>query len=514
MKLSWKRWMSWSLVLVMLVLIVPLQPAAGSTSTISGIYTQAQIDFVKAKVSANEEPWKSAYDKLIADANAWASETPSAVATWSVPAYYVDASGHESARNLMLNDAKAAYANALAYVFTGNSSYANVAVNIINDWASTNTSITGDDGVLVGAYVGVGLLMAAEWIRDYSGWTSTDQAVFDTWLQSVYLRDVNTSYYNNWGDWVAFARLTAYHLLGSSSGFDTTVDRLETIIDSSIDANGFLPHETSRGKNGMWYTYFSLAPKTAASQLVYNVTGENLFDGKLDDAVDTFFTYVQNPSAWPYHSSPSFPSSFSSTSWPLNLYEAMGGIYGRSDYTDFVDDYRPLNGPFNSGQYHHFAWFYPTLFYNTLNVGSSTSPVEVIVDNADGAGYVNLTGDWTSSSNTAGFYGNDYLHDMNTGKGTKFAEFIPDVPSDGNYAVYLRWCSYSNRASNVPVTVYYDGGNASHTVNMQTGGGVWYKLGDYDLKAGQSVTNGSVKIATTGTNGFVVADAIKLVKND
>ncbi len=127
----------------------------------------------------------------------------------------------------------------------------------------------------------------------------------------------------------------------------------------------------------------------------------------------------------------------------------------------------------------------------------------LIVDNLD-PGAV-LTGNWTVSAASPGSYSNGYLHDGNIDKGLNSVTFTPDIPLAGLYPVYLRWTSNANRATNVPVTVTHTGGSTSQTVNQVVNGGTWFKLGDFNLAAG---TTNSVLVETTGTNGFVIADAI------
>ena len=47
---------------------------------------------------------------------------------------------------------------------------------------------------------------------------------------------------------------------------------------------------------------------------------------------------------------------------------------------------------------------------------TDSGPVEVILDNADAG--VSIVGSWGSSSYSPGYYGTDYLHDGNSGKGS------------------------------------------------------------------------------------------------
>jgi polysaccharide biosynthesis protein PslG len=136
------------------------------------------------------------------------------------------------------------------------------------------------------------------------------------------------------------------------------------------------------------------------------------------------------------------------------------------------------------------------------------APVEVILDNSAGSG-VTLTGSWSASTSTSGYYGGDYLHDGNTGKGTKSVLFTPTLTEAGTYEVFIRWTDGTSRANNTPVEIVHTGGTAQLQVNQQTGGGAWVSLGSYSFNAG---TAGTLRISNTGTTGYVIADAIRFLK--
>lgn len=135
-------------------------------------------------------------------------------------------------------------------------------------------------------------------------------------------------------------------------------------------------------------------------------------------------------------------------------------------------------------------------------------PTQIIVDNADGTG-VTLSGSWTASTASSGYYDTNYLHDGNTSKGSKSVRFTPNLPLAGNYQVSVRWPAASNRATNVPIDVVHASGTTTKTVNQQTHHGEWVSLGTYSFNAG---AGGSVLIRTTGTNGYVIADAVRFTR--
>jgi acyl-CoA thioesterase-1 len=145
------------------------------------------------------------------------------------------------------------------------------------------------------------------------------------------------------------------------------------------------------------------------------------------------------------------------------------------------------------------AFLIPALLERTGTPAVPQPPI--VVDDtaafADGA--------WTPSTSTAGAHLTSYLTDGNIDKGLKTVTYYPDIPVAGTYPVYLRWASLANRANNVPVTINHVEGSTTVTVDQTVDGGIWYKLGDFPLAAG---IDSSVVIGTTGTTGFVIADAV------
>ncbi|WP_309397941.1 LamG-like jellyroll fold domain-containing protein [Cerasicoccus maritimus] len=149
----------------------------------------------------------------------------------------------------------------------------------------------------------------------------------------------------------------------------------------------------------------------------------------------------------------------------------------------------------------------PLLTAGLLLFSPSLDAIEIIVDNTDSS-QTSSTGAWSTSSSTAGYYGSDYAHDNNTNKGQNTFTFTPDIPTTDYYEVFLRWCSYSNRATNVPVTVTHADGTENFLIDQTVAGGQWVPLGVYSFDANDT---GNVLIETTGTSGYVIADAVRLL---
>jgi len=86
----------------------------------------------------------------------------------------------------------------------------------------------------------------------------------------------------------------------------------------------------------------------------------------------------------------------------------------------------------------------------------------VIMDNLSPG--VTLTGSWTTSTNTAGYYGTNYIHDGATGKGTKTAQFTPTL-SAGTYEVFAYWPAAGTRSTAVPFAITHAAGTQNVSVN-------------------------------------------------
>lgn len=142
---------------------------------------------------------------------------------------------------------------------------------------------------------------------------------------------------------------------------------------------------------------------------------------------------------------------------------------------------------------------------NSVRVSAIVHPAwweEVIVDESIPADAATFQGTWTASTLGA------YRHDGNTAKGQKWATFRPALGKNARYGVYVRHVAQVNRASNVPIDIYHAEGQATVAVNQRVNDGEWVHVGDYRFTAG---TNGFVRIRTTGTDGYVIADAVRFV---
>ncbi|TNF27833.1 MAG: N-acetylmuramoyl-L-alanine amidase [Deltaproteobacteria bacterium] len=97
------------------------------------------------------------------------------------------------------------------------------------------------------------------------------------------------------------------------------------------------------------------------------------------------------------------------------------------------------------------------------------------------------------------------------GSPTAWATWVPSVPADGWYRVYVSYSQGGDRVSDAHYVVRHPGGETSFRVNQQRHGGTWMDLGRFWFEAGQSETRGAVVLYNDSASaGLVVADAVRL----
>lgn len=119
-----------------------------------------------------------------------------------------------------------------------------------------------------------------------------------------------------------------------------------------------MTEEVLRQDRGLWYSYFSLAPITAACWVILQVEGTDLLHWKengqsIQLALDYLIKYVKAPDTWSWYPNQRLGSA---DTWPGNLFEAMDEIYDNPEYEEYAKPARPIIYPI-----HHFAWAFPTL---------------------------------------------------------------------------------------------------------------------------------------------------------
>ncbi len=120
-------------------------------------------------------------------------------------------------------------------------------------------------------------------------------------------------------------------------------------------------------------------------------------------------------------------------------------------------------------------------------------------------------GTWQVSQYTKRYVGSGYSHDQDTEKGSKTITFQPEFARADRYEVRLAYTPGSNRASNVPVTIFSADGEFTVVVNQKLEppvDGHFISLGTYRF---ENNNQGFVLISNEGTDGHVVVDAVQFL---
>jgi RHS repeat-associated protein len=137
----------------------------------------------------------------------------------------------------------------------------------------------------------------------------------------------------------------------------------------------------------------------------------------------------------------------------------------------------------------------------------------VYVDNGV-SGHTAAVGAWPATTSTLGQYGynGDYLYNKDNVSGDSYT-WWPTLAESGDYQVETHYVAASDRATNAPYKVTYNGGTASYSINQQSGtNGVWASLGTHPFAAGSA---GKVTLNDTPASSTtaVIADAARWTKN-
>lgn len=197
------------------------------------LQTRADLDFMKAKVLAGEQPWKRAWDNLLAQPYSSLDFQPKPVTHIARGSFGRASRGD---RDLSAG-ANAAYSHALQWYVTGDAAHARKAIEVIDAWSKTLWDFEGNDAKLLAGWTGGAFCNAAEILRaGNSGWSAAGIEQFRRMLLTVYyplIRDFFPEANGNWDaamidtmlsigvfcdDRAIFHRAVEHFLRGSGNG--------------------------------------------------------------------------------------------------------------------------------------------------------------------------------------------------------------------------------------------------------------------------------------------------------
>lgn len=162
------------------------------------LQTRQEMEFMKAKVRAGEQPWKKAWENLRAQPFSSLDFQPRPVAHIARGGYGANSAGDRDLRA----SADAAYSHALQWSITGDRAHAKKAIEILEAWAGTLWDFEGNDAKLVAGWTAGAFCNAAEILRySDSGWDAAGVERFKRFLMTVYypvLKDYFPEANGNW----------------------------------------------------------------------------------------------------------------------------------------------------------------------------------------------------------------------------------------------------------------------------------------------------------------------------
>jgi hypothetical protein len=206
------------------------------------LVSHAQLDFVKAKVNSDAQPWASAFDQMMGSSYASLSRQPKPRAVVECGPYSDPNLGCTDERE----DAIAAYTDALAWYITGDARYADKAISIMDAWSGVIQNHTNSNAPLQTGWAGSVWPRAAEIIRyTYSGWSASSVDRFKTMLRTVYLSKVAGGSNSN-GNWELVMMEAAVGIaifLDDKGAYDSAMTRFRnrTAAYVYLTSDGSLP---------------------------------------------------------------------------------------------------------------------------------------------------------------------------------------------------------------------------------------------------------------------------------
>ena len=197
------------------------------------LHTREELAFVRQKIASGAEPWKVAWERLLASPSAAPDYAPAPRAEVVRGAYNNPNIGSSD----FSRDSAAAYTQALRWCLAGDEVHARKAVEILNAWSATLKIVSGHDTKLLIGMTGVQLCNAAELLRHTSTlWLQPDQERFERLLRQVFYPPIKDFFPKANGNWDAsmiqtmlamgvflddramFERAVDYYLNGEGNG--------------------------------------------------------------------------------------------------------------------------------------------------------------------------------------------------------------------------------------------------------------------------------------------------------
>ncbi|MDQ3793722.1 MAG: NlpC/P60 family protein, partial [Actinomycetota bacterium] len=141
-----------------------------------------------------------------------------------------------------------------------------------------------------------------------------------------------------------------------------------------------------------------------------------------------------------------------------------------------------------------------------LAVMQPPAPYSQVVDNASPGG-ISEPG-WSRGTGESQYYGEDYSYVEPSEAGAP-ARFKVEIPTTDHYTVYARWPDLKGNNPATRFGVSTTSGIKWLKVDQRRDGGMWVRLGAYEMEAGERY---GVQVSAYRAKGRVVADAVMVVR--
>jgi len=159
--------------------------------------SSAELDFVKARIQAGDQPWKGEFDRLLA--SGYATRGPHGRS-------HIDSKSDDA--NVSRDDAIAAYTQALLWYFTDDEIYARRSVAVLNSWSQLQGFTAGSDqDRLQAGWIGAVFAPAADIMRGYPGWKAADVTALQEMFKRAFYPQLNTA--SSWNGNVDLTQIDA-----------------------------------------------------------------------------------------------------------------------------------------------------------------------------------------------------------------------------------------------------------------------------------------------------------------
>ncbi|RAL08829.1 putative GPI anchored protein [Aspergillus homomorphus CBS 101889] len=271
------------------------------------LHTSSDFSRIIDKVSSKAEPWLTGWYKLTNSSYINLDYTPSP----KTIVYRGSDGTHSQNYPSLYRDIAAGYTMAIYWKVTGNTSYADKVVTILDDWASTLTGITGStDADLAAGIYGYEFANVAELMRDYSGWPAANLTRFTDMMVDVFypinhdflVRHNDAAVDHYWANW-DLCNIASVLSIGVLSDNATMYDegityfksgagngQIEKTIWKLYDVDGETLGQGQEAGRDQGHSMLDFALLGAIAQTAYN-QGDDLF-GYLDNRILAGAEYV------------------------------------------------------------------------------------------------------------------------------------------------------------------------------------------------------------------------------